>query len=219
MAARVFIACLATETNSFSPIPTGMSAFRESMLYFGEATAHPPELFSAPLHVWRRRGEAAGFEIAESLCAFAQPGGLVPREVYELLRDRIISDLKAAMPVDLVLLNLHGAMIAVGYEDCEGDLLGRVRELTGPGVVIGAELDLHANLSAAMLRHATFLVSYKEYPHTDIAERAEEVFVIGKAAMEGRCSPVMAATDCRMIGQWRTSAPPIDAFVARVQVA
>jgi microcystin degradation protein MlrC len=214
---RLFIACLATETNSFSPIPTGISAFRESMLYFGDATVHPPELFSAPLLVWRRRAEAAGFEVVESVCAFAQPGGLVPRQVYESLRDRILSDLKAAMPVDLVLLNLHGAMIADGYEDCEGDLLGRVRELVGPGIVVGAELDLHANLSAAMLRQATFLLTYKEYPHTDIGERAEEVFAIGKAAIEGRCSPVMAATDCRMLGQWRTSAPPIDVFVARLK--
>lgn len=214
---RLFMACLATETNSFSPIPTGLSAFSETMLYQGDATAHPPELFSAPLHVWRRRAEAAGIGVVESLCAFAQPGGLVPKLVYEDLRQRILDDLRRALPVDLVLLNLHGAMIAHGYDDCEGDLLRRVRDLVGPHTVIGVELDLHANLSAEMLRHATCIVSYKEYPHTDIGERAEELFTICARAAVGDCAPAMAAADCRMIGQWRTNVQPIRGFVERLR--
>jgi len=54
---RVFIACLGTETNTFSPIPTGHATFAETMLHRGDATRHPPTLFSGPLHVWRRRAE------------------------------------------------------------------------------------------------------------------------------------------------------------------
>jgi len=29
---------------------------------------------------------------------------------------------KAALPLDAVLINVHGAMVADGYDDCEGDL-------------------------------------------------------------------------------------------------
>ena len=36
------------------------------------------------------------------------------------------------MPVDGVLLNLHGAMVADGYDECEGDILARVRQIVGP---------------------------------------------------------------------------------------
>jgi microcystin degradation protein MlrC len=64
-----------------------------------------------------------------------------------------------------------------------------------------------------MLRQATCILSYKEYPHTDIGERAEELFAISVRAAAGDCAPVMVATDCRMIGQWRTNVPPIRDFV------
>jgi microcystin degradation protein MlrC len=56
-------------------------------------------------------------------------------------RDEILAELRAAMPVDGVLLGLHGAMIAYGYDDAEGDLLERVRSIVGAKVPIGVELD------------------------------------------------------------------------------
>lgn len=55
------------------------------------------------------------------------PNGTVTRAAYEGLRDQLLADLRAALPVDMVLLGLHGAMIADGYDDCEGDFLVRVR--------------------------------------------------------------------------------------------
>ena len=51
------------------------------------------------------------------------------------------------MPVDVALFGLHGAMVADGYDDCEGDLLARAREIVGPAAVVGAELDLHCHLT------------------------------------------------------------------------
>ena len=69
-------------------------------------------------------------------------------------------------------------MVADGYDDCEGDLLAKVRAIVGPKVAIGAEFDLHCHLSALMLDSADVLVGYKEYPHTDTMERAAELFAI-----------------------------------------
>ena len=54
------------------------------------------------------------------------------RHVYEELRDTLLADLRAALPVDVVLLFMHGAMVAEGYDDCEGDMLARVREAGWP---------------------------------------------------------------------------------------
>lgn len=79
--------------------------------------------------------------MAGGLAASAAPSGTVARKAYEHLRDQILADLHAAMPVDAVLLNLHGAMVADGYDDCEGDLLFGIRQTVGPRVAIGAELD------------------------------------------------------------------------------
>ena len=138
---KTFIACLGTETNTFSPMPTGLATFEETMLYRGDATQRPADAFSLPLHVWRRASEELQGTVTESLAAFAQPAGLTVRGVYEALRDEILADLRAALPVDIVLLSMHGAMTAEGYPDCEGDVLARVRAIVGSDTVVGAELD------------------------------------------------------------------------------
>lgn len=214
---KTFIACLGTETNTFSPIPTGEETFAETMLYHGDATANEPSLFSGPLHVWRRAAERQGGEVVESLAAFAQPAGITIRRVYEKYRDYIIKDLVAAAPVQMVLLNMHGAMVAEGYDDCEGDLLARIRQVVGPGVIIGAELDLHCHITATMLECADAIVTFKEYPHIDPQERAQELFDICTAAAGGALRPVMATYDLNMINSYRTPIEPMKSFVARMK--
>mgnify|MGYP001809141093 CR=1 FL=1 len=72
---RVFIACLGTETNTFSNLPTGWKTFEETMLFYGDATDNEPNTFSLPLHIWRKRSEERNYEVIESVAAFAQPGG------------------------------------------------------------------------------------------------------------------------------------------------
>jgi microcystin degradation protein MlrC len=210
---KIFIAALDTETNTVAPLPTGALAFAEGFVAHGNATALPENYCSAQLYVWRRRAAALGWDIAESLCAYAEPGGITARPVYEGFREEILADLRRAMPVDAVLLALHGAMVAEGYDDCEGDLLAAVRAIVGPDVPVGAELDLHCHLTAAMMQAATVLVAYKEYPHVDIPERAEHLFTLIADAATGLTRPVMAAFDCRMIGSFRPTAQPMRGFV------
>jgi microcystin degradation protein MlrC len=213
---KLFIAGFDTETNTFAPLPTGYRAFADGFVAHGDATSQPENYCSAQLNVWRRRAEGRGWSVAESLCAFAEPGGVIVRKVYEELRDEILTDLRTAMPVDLVLIALHGAMVAEGYDDCEGDILQRIRSIVGGRVPIGAELDLHCHVTEAMIDHATALVAYKEYPHIDIPDRAADLFQIIADAAEGRTRPVMAAFGCRMIGIYRTTEQPLRAFVDRM---
>jgi microcystin degradation protein MlrC len=129
------------------------------------------------------------------------------------LRDEILVALRAAMPVDIVLLPLHGAMVAEGYDDCETDIIARVREIVGAAAKIGVVLDLHCNVTPEMIDYADAIVIYKEYPHIDVAERAEDLFQIIAAAAEGRINPVMALYDCRMVGLYRTPFEPMRSFV------
>lgn len=213
---RVFIAGLATETNTFAPIPTGLRRFEDGFLAHGDATRRPPNYMTQQLLTWRSLAEQRGWDVTESLCTFANPAGRVVRSVHESLRDEILSDLARAGPCDIVLFALHGAMAAEGCDDCEGDLLTRARGIAGPAAVIGAELDLHCHVSDAMLRAATLLVGYKEYPHVDIAARAEDLFRLAADAATGKTRPVMAAFDCRMIGLFPTTRPPLREFVDRM---
>jgi microcystin degradation protein MlrC len=213
---KIFTACLGTETNTFASIPTGHQLFEETCLYRKASYGKKVPMFGAPLAVWRGRAGAKGWQVVESLCAFAQPAGKTVKKVYEGFRDEIVADLKAALPVDGVLLSMHGAMVAESYDDCESDLLAAVRKVVGPDVPVGVELDLHCNIGAGTLRDATALVLFKEYPHIDVPERADDLFSVIEGAIEGRTRPVMAAFDCRMIGVFHTTRQPMRGFVDRL---
>ena len=208
---KVLIACLATETNSFSPIPTGRLAFEEAMVS-REATKEEANLFTAPLHEWRKAAEARGWEVHESLSAVAQPAGPTVRAVYEAFRDEILADVERVRP-DILLLSMHGAMIADGYDDCEGDTLARARAILGPKAVIGLEIDPHHHLTPEMLANATVITPYKEYPHTDAPDRARELFAMAADTAEGKINPVMRDYDCRMLTMYMTPKEPMRSYV------
>jgi len=212
---KVFSASLATETNTFAPLPTGLAAFRDRG-YFAAGT-HPdqPQLFAGPLWAARLRASALGLTLAEGMVAAAMPGGTTTRAAHEALREELLADLRAAMPVDVVLLGLHGAMVADGCDDCEGDLLARVRAIVGPSVVIGAELDPHTHLTEAMVTNANLLMAFREYPHTDAIERGIELVEACVAIARGRIRPVPAVHDCGTIRVLRTSELAVRAFVDR----
>ena len=155
-------------------------------IHHGDATRVDPDGVFATLSLWRSLAEASNHEIVEGLAAQAQPGGRTLTAIYEAFRDEILEQIRANLPLQAILFNLHGAMSAVGYDDCEGDLLERVRALVGPDVALGVEVDLHCHLTSSMLAAADVIVAYKHYPHSDIAERAREVFALTLATAEKR---------------------------------
>jgi microcystin degradation protein MlrC len=212
---RIFAASLGTETNTFAPIPTDRRAFDDT--YYPPGT-HPatPTLCSAPVVAARQAARQGGHTLIEGSTAWAEPAGLVGRAAYEELRDEILGQLRAAMPVQVILFGLHGCMVAHGYDDCEGDLLARARAIA-PDAVIGAELDLHAHLSAQMVDNTNVIVSFKEFPHTDFLPRAEELTALCLGAAAGEIAPVASVFDCRMIGGFMTSREPGRSFVDRMQ--
>ncbi len=206
---RVFIACLAHETNSFSPIPTRRSCF-ESAQYFrpqGNDETPPDDLVGYVdfVKIARERGH----QPILSLGAIVQPSAPTRRADYESLRNEILDDLARAMPVDMVLLMMHGAMMAEGYDDCEGDMLTRVRALVGPDVPIGVELDLHCNMTSAMVENATILVACKEYPHTDFTPRARELYDLVERTARREISPVPGFARVPMLGLFHTYRDPL----------
>jgi len=208
---KLLIAALSNETNTFSPIPVGRSAFAASLIT-RTPTSVPAEPFTIPLHIWRQGAEAKGWDVAESLAARAQPAGMVSRQIYEEFRDEILADVARERP-DILMLSMHGAMVADGYDDCEGDLMARARAILGATAIISLEIDPHCHLTPQMLDAATLIVCFKEYPHTDIPERAHDLFALTVDAAEGRTLPVMRDFDCRMISMYPTQSPIMRSFV------
>jgi microcystin degradation protein MlrC len=132
------------------------------------------------------------------------------------MRDEILDQLRAATPVDGVLLGLHGAMVAHGYDDTEGDLIERVRAIVGPEVPIGVELDLHCHLTEKRVRLADIIILYKEFPHTDYVERAEELVTYLLKTIRGEIRPRMSLYDCRMDDLFPTTREPGRSFVDKM---
>src|SRR5262245_13754338 len=180
------------ETNTFSTIPTDRRQFEARDLRYGGEI----------LEAYRGTGTCLGgmidaasdhaIALVPSIAAAASPAGLVVKAVFAETKARLLGDLSAAGPLDGVLLDLHGAMVPEGLEDGEGDLLGAVRELVGPQVPVAVTLDFHANVSDAMVRHATLLHGYKTYPHVDMAERGREATLRLADVASGRLRPTVA---------------------------
>ncbi len=215
---KLFIASLATETNTFSPMPTGAHSWDEKTLadMRPEYELTDETLTTAPPPViWEYLASQRNWEIVDSpIHRFAQPAGLIVRSVYESFRDQILADLEAQLPVDAVLLALHGGSVAEGYDDPEGDLIRRVRDLVGEAVPIGVLLDPHTNLGEEMME-ATALLFFREYPHTDVPDRAIDLFHLILDAAEGQTNPVMAVFDCRMVSVFQTPRQPLRGFIDR----
>ena len=122
-------------------------------------------------------GATAGWDMVPILWAGAIPSAAVSQSAYESITSEIIAGIRAAGPVHGVFLDLHGAMVAEHLDDGEGWLLQQVRALVGPDVFIAAALDLHGNITQAMVDAADVLVGFRTYPHVDMAltgQRAAE---------------------------------------------
>ena len=214
---RIFTASLATETNTFSPVPTDLASFKGA--FYAGPGQHPatPTLCSSPMVVLRRCATAEGLTLIEGTAAWAEPGGLIQRQTYEHLRDEILAQLGAALPVDGVILGLHGAMVAQGYDDCEGDFLERLRALVGPHTLIACEMDPHSHLTPRRVAACNIIACFLEFPHTDFYERGEHVVQLALAALRKHINPVISSFDCRMIAVLPTSREPMRGFVDRLK--
>lgn len=218
---KLFLGGLVHETSSFSPLPTSVASFGEGVLIHRSDPRALQQIAAQPTLMGVIAAAARqGDTLLPGLYAEAQPSGPLSRADYEQLRDELLADLRATLslgPVDAVLLVLHGAMLAEGYPDCEGDLLTRVRELIGPRVPLGALLDLHCNLSPAMVDSGAVLVACKEYPHIDYAARGEELHALLTTMVRGELALRAQWRRVPMLGIFGTTQPPMRDFVSHLQ--
>lgn len=190
---RIAIGQLWQETNTFNPLPTTRPDFEPYGLVRGaelvERMAQTNELggFIQSLRRWPERPDIVGL-----LRLPAWPGGVVTADTFAWLRAELVEALRGALPVDGLLLALHGSMVAEGAPDVEGEVLDAMREVLGPVVPVVATLDLHANITRRMVTAADALILYHTAPHVDIVETGERgAAVLHRILVEG-ARPVTA---------------------------
>ena len=174
--ARIGIAGFLHETNTFASSRASFDTFVEADAWPGLLVGE--EIFGAVSGVNLAidgfiRETRAAHQLVPLLWASANPSGPVTQDAFEAIAfmlDRMIRD---AGPLDALFLDLHGAMVSEHLEDGEGELLKRLRQRLGGAIPIVAALDFHANITPAMIEHASALLSYRTYPHVDMAQTGQ----------------------------------------------
>lgn len=182
---KILIARLNHETNTFSPVPTPLASFDPR---YGQDAYRAAKGTRTAAAAFIDLAEAAGAQIVVPVIAGANPSGRVAADAYSHLSDTIVS---AAAGCDAVMLDLHGAMVAENSDDGEGDLLRRLRQVL-PDAPVAVALDLHGNITQALIDHADIAVSFKTYPHVDMYETGEHAGRLLLDMISGRTRPVMA---------------------------
>jgi len=185
------------ETNTFSSTPTTLADFiRDSQC--------GPQLAGGEVIFGRYRGtgcihggyiagaEASGVTLLPLLSARAQPSGVVQQQAFDTMLDWFLQRLEEVLPVDGVLLDLHGAMVTSDHQDAEGVFIEGVRELVGPNMPVIVTLDLHANITSQMAELANVIIGFDTYPHVDMPERGREAVELLVRMIRGDVSPVQS---------------------------
>lgn len=174
---RIAVGGFQHETNTFSPTKADFVAFNTPggwpALSRGEAMFASVDGFHIPVTGALEVLRAAGADIVPLVWSQATPSAHVTEDAFERIVKMMLDDIKDALsqgPLDGLYLDLHGAMVCEHSEDGEGELLRRVRALVGTDLPVAVSLDLHANLTDAMVQHADVLDIYRTYPHIDMGE-------------------------------------------------
>ena len=208
------------ETNTFSPIPTGLAQFRQGYLHEGDALI--AALASTRLEIGGFLSVLAenGDEPVPLLAAHAPTAGTLGADTFSYFASAFAERLAAAGPVDGILLALHGALVADNMPDADGAFLAHLRALVPAHIPIGVSLDLHGHITPLMLQQNTFFVGYRNYPHTDIFETGVRTARLMIDTIEGRRRPVMALAKRPMLVSAAfatTKTPPLSDIAAKAR--
>ncbi len=173
---RIFIAGYQHETNTFAPTLADWAAFNAGHTFpayrRGQKMIDGFVGKNIPVSGFIAAAQERGWKLVPSVWAGATPSSYVTTEAFERICGDICEDLRetAKSGIDAVYLDLHGAAVAQNADDSEGELIARIRAIVGSSVPIVGSLDLHANVTHRMLETADALVSYRTYPHIDMAD-------------------------------------------------
>ena len=186
---QVAIGAIFTECNMLGGVPIDIGWFERYELARGaEMLDIDTGVVGGMLSVLRERGAEPIPLIFASTC----PGGPLTTECYADLKGELIERLQTALPVDGVLLPLHGAAAVAENGDLEGDLIQAVRAVVGPEVVVVATVDLHTHITEAMVANANGILAWETYPHRDAVSTGERGARLLMDTLHGHCRPTMA---------------------------
>jgi microcystin degradation protein MlrC len=179
---RVAVAGLWHETNTYSVRPTAIADYEAFELLAG---AEILDRHADTRTVIGGMLADAAFDPVPTATGGAWPAGRVTAEALAILLRRLERELRAAGPLNGVLLDLHGAMVSERIDDVELEAARLVRSVVGE-IPIAAVLDLHGNPSAEFVALCDAVIAYDSYPHVDMHERGREAARLMSTMLVGR---------------------------------
>lgn len=172
---KIAIAGIATESCTFSTLPTALADF--NIVHGDDA------LF------WERYpflSDYADIEFVGTVVAKALPGGSVEPAAYDALKQDMLNLLREKGSFDGVYLDMHGAMNVQGRDDAEGDWYTAIREVVGDDCLLSASYDLHGNVSERIMQTLDLMTGYRTAPHVDTIEtRQRSMALLIRCLREG----------------------------------
>ena len=194
---RIAVGGFQHETNTFAPSKATFERFERGEgwppLLRGASLFDAVSAVNIPISGFVSGMKDSRHTLVPLAWAAASPSAHVTEDAYERIVGMILDDLKSAMLVDAVYLDLHGAMVTEHFDDGEGELLRRVRAIVGDRVPIVASLDLHANVTRQMQQNADLLIAYRTYPHVDMADTGERVARYLRRLLDGAPRPQLSS--------------------------
>ncbi len=214
---RIAIAGISHESNSFNSAKTVLEDFDSAFPFRAPAGATRPESLAmkteeARAEFLREAAKASttvsgyveaasrlGLDLYPTLVTDATPKGPVTDAAFNSMMAVMLRELKAAPPLDGVLLALHGAMVVESYPSGDEEIVRRVREAMGPAMPIIVTHDFHANVSPETVKLSNTLITYKETPHIDTKERGIQAAEIMAGMVAGKVKPTQAIVKPPMV--------------------
>ena len=221
---KILLGGLNHEINSFSPGITGETEYRRKQFWLGNDMLEGAAAFvrcgddvdglAACYHTLND----AGAEIIPLGFLCAQPGPVIEQKVLDDYIVHVKKVTRENMPLDAVVLFMHGAAQSEESDDPEGDIISAIREIVGKDIPICVGLDLHANVTERMVKNSNTLSLYQRYPHVDIWETGERASRLCLDILGKKIAPRMAYVKIPMIvpaSAYTTESEPFASLMAR----
>ncbi len=196
---KIAVAGFQHETNTFSDVTTARADFDAPggwpPFSRGSGVLAMLQGAGAPMAGAIGEAEAQDITLVPLLWCIALPSGPVEDAAFEDIAGELERRLVEALEggdVDGLYLDLHGAMATPAFPDAEGELLRRLRAVAPEPFPIAVSLDLHANVSPAMVENATLIDCYRTYPHVDMRETGARTFAHLAEMIESGMRPAKA---------------------------
>ena len=171
---RIPILGISHETNTFSNVPADYQQWVNTGILRGSEIIDKFADARYTISGYLQAADELGFDAIPLMYAVTGPIGTITKDAYDRLTTEMFAMLKEGAPWDAVLISNHGAAVSEQFPDMDGEFCRAVREIVGPDIPVGVTLDMHANVSKAVVEHTDVCIVWRTNPHLDPKPRSRK---------------------------------------------